>query len=75
MRVKSRENTWIKLEEDRGRACYTILRPQEGVGTAGKSVMTPFGREELLPGVLEWVACSLEAKKGWGRGKPHSLTS
>lgn len=37
MRVKSRENTWIKLDEDRGKVCSSVLRPQEGVGPAGKS--------------------------------------
>lgn len=36
-RVKSREDTWIELE-DRGRTCYSILGAQESVGTAGKLV-------------------------------------
>lgn len=68
VRVKSRENTWIQLEEDRGRAWYSV-RPQEGVGTAGDSVSDTLQRRRVLEG---WLAAWRPGRAG--RGEP-SLTS
>lgn len=71
VRVRSRENTWIKLEEDRGRVCYSVLRPQDGVGTARKSETTPCRRGVTA---RSFGVGTLQPKGGWEKGMPHSLS-
>lgn len=46
--VKSGEDTWIEVEEDRGRAYYGILGAQESVGTAGKLVTDTLHRRIII---------------------------